>query len=71
MKVVSVVFEDKAIIGDEKKLENAIMDCNKQGNEKGSRIRKYEDAGCRKRHGHRPRRDDGRRVSASQVYYVS
>jgi DNA-binding protein YbaB len=34
MKVVSVVFEDKSIIGDEKKLENAIMQATNKGMKK-------------------------------------
>jgi DNA-binding protein YbaB len=34
MKVVSVVFEDKSIIGDEKKLEHAIMTATNKGMKK-------------------------------------
>ncbi len=38
MKVVSVVFEDKSIIGDEKKLEKAIMEATNKGMKKAQEV---------------------------------
>ena len=38
MKVVSVVFEDKAIIGDEAKLQNAIMEATNKGMKKAQEV---------------------------------
>ena len=38
MKVVSVVFEDKSIIGDEKRLEKAIMESTNKGMKKAQEI---------------------------------
>ena len=38
MKVVSVVFEDKSIIGDEKKLEKAILEATNKGMKKAQEV---------------------------------
>ncbi len=38
MKVVSVIFEDKSLIGDEKKLEKAIMEATNKGMKKAQEI---------------------------------
>ena len=38
MKVVSVVFVDKSIIGDEKKLEKAIMEATNKGMKKAQEV---------------------------------
>lgn len=38
MKVVSVVFEDKSIIGDEKKLEKAFMEATNKGMKKAQEV---------------------------------